>query len=116
MNTFATTASRGCRIANVQPASRPETSTELPQFGEVRIGWVTTSGPSQTSSTTGTGASRVDPRHAGAAAGPGCSGRRNCNVLLDDLHWDRPDLDCEPQPARGIPRNLQLDETPAFMV
>src|SRR6185503_14139541 len=55
--------------------------------------------------------SRLDPRHAGAAAGPGCSGRRNCNVLLDDLHWDRPDLDCEPQQARGIPRNLQLDET-----
>src|SRR6185295_10868742 len=54
---------------------------------------------------------RLDPRHAGAAAGPGCSGRRNCNVLLDDLHWDRPDLDCEPQQARGIPRNLQLDET-----
>ena len=23
----------------------------------------------------------------------------------------RPDLDCEPQQARGIPRNLQLDET-----
>ena len=55
--------------------------------------------------------SRLDPRHAGAAAGPGCSGRRNCNVLLDDLHWDRPDLNCEPQQARGIPRNLQLDET-----
>src|SRR6476661_1453744 len=36
--------------------------------------------------------SRLDPRHAGAAAGPGCSGRRNCNALLDDLHWDRPDL------------------------
>jgi len=38
-------------------------------------------------------------------------GRRNCNVNLDDLRWDRPDLDCEPQQARGIPRNLQLDET-----
>ena len=36
---------------------------------------------------------------------------RNCNVKLDDLHWDRPDLDCEPQQARGIPRNLRLDET-----
>ena len=35
----------------------------------------------------------------------------NCNVYLDDLRWDRPDLDCEPQQARGIPRNLQLDET-----
>ena len=42
---------------------------------------------------------------------PGCSDRRNCNVNLDDLDWDRPDLDCEPQQARGIPRNLQLDET-----
>ena len=42
---------------------------------------------------------------------PACSGRRNCNVNLDDLRWDRPDLDCEPQQARGIPRNLQLDET-----
>ena len=36
--------------------------------------------------------------------------RRNCKVNLDDLDWDRPDLDCEPQQARGIPRNLQLDE------
>ena len=42
---------------------------------------------------------------------PGCFGRRKCNVNLDDLSWDRPDLDCEPQQARGIPRNLQLDET-----
>jgi hypothetical protein len=41
---------------------------------------------------------------------PGCFGRRNCNVNLDDLRWDRPDLDCEPQ-ARGFPRNLQLEET-----
>jgi hypothetical protein len=24
---------------------------------------------------------------------------------------DHPDLDCEPQQALGIPRNLQLDET-----
>ena len=37
--------------------------------------------------------------------------RRNCKVNLDDLYGDRPDLDCEPQQARGIPRNLQLDET-----
>jgi hypothetical protein len=37
--------------------------------------------------------------------------RRNCNVNLDDLRWDRPDLDGEPQQARGIPRNLHLDET-----
>jgi hypothetical protein len=42
---------------------------------------------------------------------PGYFGRRNCNVNLDDLRWDRPDLDCEPQQARGIPRNLRLDET-----
>ena len=42
---------------------------------------------------------------------PGCSGRRNCNVKLDELRGDRPDLDCEPQQAGGIPRNLQLDET-----
>ena len=42
---------------------------------------------------------------------PGWFGRRNCNVNLDDLRWDRPELDCEPQQARGIPRNLQLDET-----
>ena len=41
----------------------------------------------------------------------GCSGRRNCNMNLDDLRWDRPDLDCEPEKAGGIPRNLQLDET-----
>jgi hypothetical protein len=37
--------------------------------------------------------------------------RRNCNVNLDDLGLGRPDLDCERQRARGIPRNLQLDET-----
>ena len=42
---------------------------------------------------------------------PECFGRRNCTVNLDDLSWDRPDLDCEPQQARGIPRNFQLDET-----
>ena len=34
---------------------------------------------------------------------PGCFGRRKCNVNLDDLRWDRPDLDCEPQQARDIP-------------
>ena len=33
---------------------------------------------------------------------------------LDDLDGDRPDRDCEPQPARGIPRNLQLDETQRY--
>jgi hypothetical protein len=32
-------------------------------------------------------------------------------VNLDDLDWDRPELDCELQQVRGIPRNLQLDET-----
>jgi hypothetical protein len=32
---------------------------------------------------------------------PGCSGRRNCNVNLDDLRGDRPDLHCEPQQARA---------------
>ena len=42
---------------------------------------------------------------------PGCAGRRNCNVNLDDVRWDRPDLDCELQQARGIRRDLQLDET-----
>ena len=42
---------------------------------------------------------------------PGCFGRRKCKANLDDLDWDRPDLDCEPQQARGIPRNLRLDET-----
>lgn len=36
---------------------------------------------------------------------------RNCNVNLDDLRWDRPDPDCEPQQTRGTPRNLQLDGT-----
>ena len=40
---------------------------------------------------------------------------RNCNVKLDDLDWDRPDLDREPQQARGIPRNLQRDETAAVL-
>jgi len=32
-------------------------------------------------------------------------------VNLDDLDRDRPDLGCEPQQARSIARNLQLDET-----
>ena len=36
---------------------------------------------------------------------------RNCNVYLDSLRGDRPVLHCEPQQARGIRRNLQLDET-----
>jgi hypothetical protein len=40
---------------------------------------------------------------AAAARHAGCFGRRNCNVNLDDLRWDRPDLDCEPQQARDIP-------------
>jgi hypothetical protein len=39
------------------------------------------------------------------------AGYRNCSVCLDDLRWDRPDLDCDSQQARGTPRNLQLDET-----
>jgi hypothetical protein len=30
---------------------------------------------------------------------PDASGRRNCN---EDLRWDRPELNCEPQQARGI--------------
>jgi hypothetical protein len=51
------------------------------------------------------------PNSAVAPVRPGCSGRRNCNVNLDELRGDRPDLDCEPQQAGGIPRNLQLDET-----
>ena len=42
---------------------------------------------------------------------PGCADRRTCKVNLDDLRWDRPDLDCEFEQARGIRRNLQLDET-----
>lgn len=42
---------------------------------------------------------------------PGCADRLNCNVNLDDLRWDRPGLDCEFEQARGIRRNLQLDET-----
>jgi hypothetical protein len=42
---------------------------------------------------------------------PGCSARRNCTVNLDDLRWDCPHVDCEPQQVRVIPRNLQLDET-----
>ena len=42
---------------------------------------------------------------------PGCVGRRNCNVNLDNRRWDRPDQDCQLQQARDIPRNLQVDET-----
>ena len=40
-----------------------------------------------------------------------CFGRRNCNVNLDDLWWDRPDLGYEPQQARVVPRSVQVDET-----
>jgi hypothetical protein len=32
-------------------------------------------------------------------------------VNLDVLRWECPDLHCESQQARGIPRNLQLDWT-----
>jgi hypothetical protein len=42
---------------------------------------------------------------------PGCSDRRNCSVNLDELRWDRPKLDCQPQQEGVSPRNLQLDET-----
>ena len=42
---------------------------------------------------------------------PGYARRRKCKVNLDDLDWDRPDILRESQQARGIPRNLQLDET-----
>jgi len=52
---------------------------------------------------------------AAAARHAGCSGRRNCNVNLDEPRWDRPELDCEPLQARGIPRNLELDETMVVM-
>jgi hypothetical protein len=48
---------------------------------------------------------------AAAARHAGCAGRRNCNVNLDDLDQDRPDLNCEPLQAPGTARNLQLDET-----
>jgi hypothetical protein len=53
-----------------------------------------------------------------AAAGrhSGCAGRRNCNVNLDDLDQDRPDLNCEPLQAPGTARNLQLDETGAMLL
>jgi hypothetical protein len=34
---------------------------------------------------------------AAAARHAGCAGRRNCNVNLDDLDRDRPDLNCEPE-------------------
>ena len=34
----------------------------------------------------------------------------------EHLRWDRPDLNCEPQQARGIPRNFQVDETAVFWV
>jgi hypothetical protein len=47
---------------------------------------------------------------------PGCAGRRNCNVNLDDLDQDRPDLNCEPLQAPGTARNLQLDETGLVMM
>jgi hypothetical protein len=48
---------------------------------------------------------------AAAARHAGCALRRNCNVNLDDLDQDRPDLNCEPLQAPGTARNLQLDET-----
>jgi hypothetical protein len=42
---------------------------------------------------------------------PCCCGRRNLQCKSEHLRWDRPDLNCEPQQARGTPRNLQVDET-----
>ena len=53
---------------------------------------------------------------AAAARHSGCAGRRNCNVNLDDLDQDRPDLNCEPLQAPGTARNLQLDETLVVLV
>jgi hypothetical protein len=47
---------------------------------------------------------------------PGCADRRTCNVNLDNLRCDRPDLNCEPQQTLGIARNLQLDETRAVKI
>src|SRR6476619_4632722 len=35
----------------------------------------------------------------------------NCNVNLNTCAGIRPDLNCELQQARGIPRNRQVDET-----
>jgi hypothetical protein len=46
---------------------------------------------------------------------PGYARRRKCKVNLDDLDWDRPDILRESQQARGVPRNLQLDETIALL-
>jgi hypothetical protein len=54
----------------------------------------------------GAGTARLrDLRCVQSLGRPGCSGRRNCNVNLDELRGDRPDLDYEPQQAGGIPRN-----------
>ena len=53
---------------------------------------------------------------AAAARHAGCAGRRNCDVNLDDLDQDRPDLNCEPLQAPGTARNLQLDETKGVVV
>src|SRR4051812_30702401 len=50
-------------------------------------------------------------RSSAGCASPEGPRHRNCNVNLDDLDWERPDLNCERQQARGIPRNLQLDQT-----
>jgi hypothetical protein len=56
---------------------------------------------------------RTDGRRSiDADAAPVCQfpRHRNCNVNLDELDWFRPDL-MRTQQARGIPRNLKLDET-----
>jgi hypothetical protein len=50
---------------------------------------------------------------AAAARHAGCAGRRNCNVNLDDLDRDRPDLNCEPLQAPGTARN-QHKPTPKW--
>jgi hypothetical protein len=36
---------------------------------------------------------------------------RKCNVNLDDLRWDCPDIYCERQQEPGIYRNLRPDKT-----
>jgi len=74
-----------------------------------------TNGSTHGSQTVVTGTPIPTPRDRRADShrhrAPGSCARRNCKVSLDDLRWDCPHLDCEPQQVRVIPRNLQLDET-----
>ena len=112
---------RSCRPGTTAPSS---SASELNRKARLLFGvsgaW---SPPRATHSASASYSARrtvrpVQPRLSGPGSArcsrstrPCCCGRRNCEVNLNTCAGIRSDLNCEPQQARGIPRNLQVDET-----